>query len=185
MHRSLSLIISIELAILTVLPVAASSSSSTYVSSNKQPQQYGLVNDNQFACPVIATASIQGQSVTQTRVNLNTKTAQFQANHGQQLIGRVGLQVNEESGIIKQIYSHSHLREYGIQEGDRLIALNGNQIDGIGFTNSYLGRPGDFVNLTFERKELYKTVRVQLVDAAILKCDNIDFQRWANQERIW
>jgi predicted metalloprotease with PDZ domain len=145
------------------------------------PEQ-SLVSDG---AKLAFSESANGNNITQTRINLKTKTSQVQANHGQQLIGRVGLQIDEESGIIRQIYAHSHLREYGIQEGDRLIALNGNQIDGIGFTNSYLGRPGDFVNLTFERKGLYKTVRVQLVDAAILKYDNIDFQRWASQEKTW
>ena len=141
-----------------------------------EPEQ-SLVSDD---AKLAFSESANGNNITQTRINLKTKTSQVQANHGQQLIGRVGLQIDEESGIVTQIYAHSHLREYGIQEGDQLIALNGNQIDGIGFTNSYLGRPGDFVNLTFERKGLYKTVQVQLVDAAVLKCDNVDFQRWAS-----
>ncbi len=145
------------------------------------PEQ-SLVSDS---AKIVFSQPGNGTEITQTRINISTALGQLQANHGQKLIGRVGLQIDNESGIIRQIYTHSHLRECGITEGDRLIELNGHQIDGIGFTNSYLGRPGDFVNLTFERRRLYKTVRVELVDAAVLKCDNIDFQRWANQESFW
>ncbi len=144
--------------------------------------QQSLVSDD---AKLAFSKSANGNDITETRVKINNSPGQNQDNHSQKLIGRVGLQIDKESGIVTQIYAHSHLREYGIEEGDRLIALNGNQIDGIGFTNSYLGWPGDFVNLTFERQGLYKTVHVQLVDAAVLKCDNIDYQRWANQERIW
>jgi len=186
MRRSLLLVFIICLAIFTILPVAASSPSSTYLPAAPRPaQQYGLMNDNQFACPTATTAQAgYGNRATEIKVNLNAKKAQSQANHGEIPVGVVGVLINED-GTIATVYPPSNLRLFGIISSDRVFAVEGQKVDFYRFEDQCRGVPGQLRNLTIVHNGQVTKIAVPLIDVDKVLSYNRNYQRSASMAVHW
>ena len=150
------LLISIELAIFTMLPVAASGSGST--------------------C----------QTTIKVMLNNRPGQVQISTNHGETPVGVVGIKIDERlGGAIIEEYPPSQLWSLGIVPGDKVVAVEGQPINFITCENQCRGRPGQLRNLTIVHNGQVTKIAVPLVDARIMVQYNPGFQQSASMTVRW
>ncbi len=169
--KIISLLILLSFCWLLCLPIMA------------EPQQ-SLVSDD---VKLAFSESANGNNITQTRVNLNTKAGQVQANHGEVPVGVVGIKISERLGgaIIIEEYPPSNLWKLGIVPGDKVVGVEGQPVNFITFEDQCHGRPGRLRNLTIVHNGQIRNIAVPLVDARMMVQYNPGFQQSASMTVQW
>lgn len=145
--------------------------------------QQSLVSDD---AKLAFSKTANGNDITETRVNLNGKKAQSQANHGEIPVGVVGIKIDSALGnAIIEEYPPSNLWQLGIRPGDRVFTVEEQMVDYSNFEAKCRGAVGQLRHLTIIHNGQVLNVNVPLIDSRRLVQYNPDYQKSASMTVRW
>jgi len=131
----------------------------------------------------------------QTDVNPDKSSRWFHLkdNHGQQLFGVVGFEVDHDSGRVQRICPESHINDFSIKVGDYLVGVAGRPYSADWLRTVRPGDIGEPLELTFRRHDpqdgsLFVTKMVPRIDSRLVQqypCSDGYFAQQAARTRSW